>query len=369
MVLKFLKPFEEIVEMISKINEEIEKVHPKVVSRNYLSFVSGKISFSDLSYQIEKGLFFPNWDMLSRPRSNLRPLIFLTVIGGLDKEPKNYVKYASMLEMIHNGTLIHDDIEDSALIRRGDKPTYMKFGVDFAVNSANLLYFSPFLFFRKYPLDFTDKIKLEAYNCLIEHLNRVTWGQAVDIYWHNNEDIPSVNEYFQMCCYKTGAIDRMVLSLASIITEQCNPKKEMLEDFGEKLGILLQIHDDFSDICSVDRGSIGNKTIGNDISEGKKSLVTILALNKLDSKDKEELLSLLKKKSHSKDLILRALSLIDKSYVFDEVISIAKEKIKILKSEAITIFNNKYSHILVEFFDEMLNDFLHKYEGYMRKRE
>lgn len=364
MPLKFLKPFGELLEMVSKINEEIEKVHPKVVNQDYLCSVSGKASFSDLSHQIEKGAFFPNWDMLSRPRSNLRPLIFLTAVGGLGKDPKHYIKYASMLEMIHNGTLIHDDIEDSAIVRRGDKPTYMKFGVDFAVNSANLLYFSPFLFFRKYLLDFSDKTKLEAYNCLIEHLNRVTWGQAVDIYWHNNEEIPSIKEYFQMCCYKTGAIDRMVLSLASTITEQNGLKKAKLEDFGEKLGILLQIHDDFSDICSVDRSSIGNKTIGNDISEGKKSLVTILALHNLNCKDRLELLSLLKKRTHDDDVILRALSLIDKSYAINKVISIANEKVDQLKKDAKNIFNNKYSKILIEFFDEMLNDFLDKYRGY-----
>jgi len=130
--------------------------------------------------------------MLKRRRSNLRPIIFLLSIGGLGKNPAKYVKYASILEMIHNGTLIHDDIEDSAKVRRGDKPIYLKYGLDVAVNSANLLYFSPFLFFRKYAKDFSEKTKLKAYDCLLEHLNRVTWGQAIDIYWHNKSNVPSL---------------------------------------------------------------------------------------------------------------------------------------------------------------------------------
>jgi len=361
MVLDFMRSLKDFLRFSKRINESIEEIHPRKINRNYLAFVSGKITYGDLSGEIEESLFRPNWDMLDRGRSNLRPLLFLLCVSGMGKSPEKYVKYASALEMIHNGTLIHDDIEDDAEIRRGDKPIYLKYGLDIAVNSANLLYFSPFLFFKRYPKDFSRKVKLRAYDSLLEHLNRVTWGQGIDIYWHNQSKIPSVREYLQMCCYKTGAIDRMVFSLAGILSKKNDKTVSKLEDFGERLGICLQIHDDFSDVCSINKEKNRNKSVGNDISEGKKSLVNILALQKLNNKDKGELLSILSEQTHDKKKILQALELIKKSGSLKETLEFAGKEFNILKMRCVNILNTKYGRIMQNFLDAMKKDMETKY--------
>lgn len=364
-----MRPLKNLLRFSEKMNEFIEGICPRKINKNYLSFVSGRITYVDLSKEITESLFLPNWDMLDRKRTNLRPLLFLLCVGGMGKNPEKYVKYASALEMIHNGTLIHDDIEDDAKIRRGDKPIYLKYGLDIAVNSANLLYFAPFLFFRKYPKDFSRKVKLRAYDSLLEHLNRVTWGQGIDIYWHNQSGVPSVKDYLQMCCYKTGAIDRMVFSLAGILSKKNNKTVSKLEDFGERLGICLQIHDDFSDVCSISKEEYRNKSIGNDISEGKKSLVNILALQKLNKKDAKRLLGILNEQTHDKKKILQALELIKKSGSLEETLEFAGKEFAILKTGCLKILNPKYGIIMRNFLDAMKKDMETKYSEMKKNGE
>jgi len=361
MALEFMKPLEKLMIYIDDINKSLEEIHPRNVKKEYLSFVSGKISYLDLSEDIGKGLMIPNWDMLDRPKCHLRPLIFLTLMGGLNKNPKDYLKYSAILEMIHNGTLIHDDIEDNGKIRRGDAPTYIKYGLDIAVNSANLMYFAPFLFLKKYKENFSKETVIEAYNCLIEHLNRVTWGQAIDIFWHNTSKIPSKEEYFQMCCYKTGAIDRMVSSFAGVLGEVDKEKKEELEDFGERLGICFQMHDDFMDICSIDRSNIGGKSVGNDISEGKKSIVNILALNSLEGDKSKRLLKILNKQTENQEEIQEALDLIGESDALNETLTLSKEEFGKLKNSCSKLINNEYSSMLYGLLDSMEKDMTEKY--------
>jgi geranylgeranyl diphosphate synthase, type I len=362
--LDFMKPLGDLLRFSTEINPAVGDYHPRKVNREYLQKISRNVKYIDLSEDIQEGLFGPNWNMLDRKRSNMRPILFLLLVGGLGRNPKEYVDLASMLESIHNGTLIHDDIEDNAEVRRGDEPIYVKYGLDTAVNSANALYFTPFIILKEYKDKFSNEKLIEAYESLIEHLNRVTWGQSIDILWHKNHKIPSTEEYFQMCCYKTGAIDRMVFSFAGVVCEVDKQTKNKLEDLGEELGIFLQIHDDFSDVCSVNRSLIGNKTIGNDISEGKKSLINILTIDRLESEDKKYFIKLLSERTHNKEKIRSALDFIEKSGSLKKSLEISKEKLIFLINESKNLLNEEYSSRFIAFLEAMQKDMENKYLEY-----
>ena len=224
------------------------------------------------------------------------------------------------------------------------------------------MYFTPLLMFKKYAHEMPDNIRLQAYEVLVEHLNRVTWGQALDIYWHRNSKIPSIKEYLQMCCYKTGAIDRMVSSLATVLTQTDDSTTNMLKEFGEKLGICLQIHDDFSDVCTMDRKLIGEKDIGNDITEGKKSIVNIATLLNLEEEDRQVLLSILLEHTSDFGRIKTALNLIEKSDALSQVLSLAEKEFNHLKKIIVAILNEKYSSMIGSFIDAMVRDMKLKYE-------
>ena len=359
--LDFMEPLKDLFKYREQIDKAIEMYHPKIINSLFLTSVSKNIKFIDLSNEIQKGIYEPNWDMLNRKKSYLRPIIFLLIISGLNKEPKDFIEISSILEIIHNGTLIHDDIEDDAKIRRGDKPIYLKYGTDIAVNSANVMYFSPFLLIKKYKNILSKDIHLKIYESLIEHLNRVSWGQAIDIVWHKENNIPSVEEYLQMCCYKTGAIDKMVFSIAGIV---CDVNKEIqinMEKFGEEFGILLQIHDDFSDVCSINRDLIGGKIMGNDISEGKKSLINILALESLELEEKDIFLSTLSEHTTDPIKIKTILNLINKSDALKKSLEISNSIIKSLIEKSKCIFNSECNSKMETFLMKLQEDMINKF--------
>ena len=115
----------------------------------------------------------------------------------------------------------------------------------------------------------------------------------------------------------------------------------------------MQIHDDFCDICSIDRSLIGEKSIGNDISEGKKSFVNIVALNNLRLEDKNKLIDLLSEKTHNKEKLIEAIRLIKKSGALEKTVKEAEKRFnelkflssKILDKEECKTMNNFLEHI------------------------
>jgi len=153
----------------------------------------------------------------------------------------------------------------------------------------------------------------------------------------------------------------MVFSFAGILSEKNQKTISSLEKFGEKLGICFQIHDDFLDVCSINRTAIGNKTIGNDISEGKKSLVNILALQKLNKIKSKVLLKILSEQTNEKNKILKALGLIIKSGALEQTLKIAKKEFNCLKKECLIIFDKKHGKIMYEFLEAMNKDMEIKY--------
>lgn len=87
--------------------------------------------------------------------------------------------------MIHNGSLIVDDIEDNSQLRRGDLCTYKKFGIDIAVNAGCFLLFSPMQRLSDFVTD--DRVALAMHKIYIEEMQNIHFGQGWDIYWHNQK--------------------------------------------------------------------------------------------------------------------------------------------------------------------------------------
>ena len=347
---------------IPEIDKACEEAHPRAFDLSYLNAVSGPVTYSDTSLDLTLALSQPNWDLLDRTRSRIRPIIFLLIAGGLGKDLKEVIRYSAIPELIHNGTLIHDDIEDAGLIRRNDKTIHLKYGTDIAVNSANLLYFSPFTLLKKYGKDLPSSLLIRAYEIITEHLNRVTWGQGLDIYWHNHFESISVKNYYQMCAYKTGAIDRLTASLASVFAE-INPEiHQKVEQFGEELGIGLQIHDDFLDVCAVQRDLFGGKPTGNDISEGKKSLIVILTLQNLPSPKKERFELILSQHTSDPHLLAEALDLIEQSGVLEEVLKAGQNQFRKIQELSHSLFTGECEILLTNFAKGIEDDLGYKYD-------
>lgn len=221
-----------------------------------------------------KNLTEPGRDLVARGGKRWRPL-FMTLVceslGGGDSA----IPLTPLVEFPHNGSLIHDDIEDGADERRGGPAIHISYGTDVAINSGCFMYFLPLACLDDW--DAPAEKKLGVYRFWGEHLRRIHLGQAMDISWHRNfSSVPSVDEYGLMCRLKTGVLARLSAVLGALVADADAETATRIGRTAEDLGVGFQIMDDVKNLTT---GNPGKKR-GDDIVEGKKSLPIILYLHK-----------------------------------------------------------------------------------------
>ncbi|MBR9706432.1 polyprenyl synthetase family protein [Candidatus Pacearchaeota archaeon] len=283
------------------INEKLEEFLPKNIDSGWL-----RINFDyDNHPEIINEILRPVWDLLERGGKRWRPVLMMlacdAVGGGAKVE-----ELIPIVEIIHNGTLMVDDVEDNSENRRGKPCTHKLFGVDVAINTGNLMYYLPHLILKRIDLD--KKTKLAIYDLIYEEMLNISIGQGMDIYWHNNGAIINEALYLRMCALKTGTLARMSAKLGGLLGNAGKRQLQALGNFAEKIGIAFQIQDDILNVTNKDWG----KDFGDDITEGKRSLMVIKALEIANIEDKKRLLSILDGGSRDKKLIDEAISILEK---------------------------------------------------------
>ena len=275
----------------SVIDEMIEKYIPRKFEKDAVVF---KLNPPRYAYNLEalnKAIAEPIWEFLDRGGKRWRPSLFLLICEALGKNPKDFLEYAIIPEVIHNGTLMIDDIEDHSELRRGKPCTYKLFGLDIAINAGNAMYYIPLLPLIKNRNKIPTTILTRAYEIYVQEMVNLSFGQATDIAWHRGlADVERIDEqdYLQMCAYKTGTLARIAAKLAAVLSEADNELTEKLGNFAEAVGVAFQIQDDVLDL-------IGKKfadkkgALGMDISEGKRTLIVIHTLQRATSLDRKRL--------------------------------------------------------------------------------
>lgn len=316
-------------EEIDLINKTIERFVPRRIDEELFSQLYGKPKYKIDLDSLNEAVYKPVWDMLDRGGKRWRSSLFLLVYEALGgKENKEEIaKFAIIPEVVHNGTLIIDDIEDRSELRRGKPATYKIFGEDIAINAGDIMYCLPLVVLLKNKNDMDEKILNRLYEIYIKEMMNVSFGQAIDIAWHNSlkEEIEE-GEYMQMCFYKTGSLARMSVKMAAALARSKEEVIETLGDFGGTMGVAFQIQDDILNIAGKEFQK--RKGYGDDITEGKRSLLVIHTLEKADEKDRERLLDILD--SHTKDLnkIEEAIGIIKKYRSIEYAKKVAKDLIK-----------------------------------------
>ncbi len=232
----------------------------------------------------------PAKELLSSGGKRWRPLLMVLIaeiLGSQEAAEKAY-SLVTVVELPHNGSLIIDDIEDASEYRRGAPAAYITHGIDIAINAGNLLYYLPTSALDA--ADITDAKRLQIYQVYSKYLRRVHFGQGLDITWHRHpEMIPSVEEYEQMCRFKTGCLAGMSAEIGAITATDDQQIIRRAGILAEKIGVGFQIKDD---VINLRVGNPG-KHRGDDIVENKKSLPIILFLKENPQK-LEYLLSIFK---------------------------------------------------------------------------
>ena len=177
----------------------------------------------------------------------------------------------SLVEFVHTASLIHDDIEDNADLRRGKPAAHITYGLDTALNAASWLYFEAPVCINR--LQAPESFKLELYKTYTNELRRLHLGQAMDIFWHRNpEFFPAQEEYLAMVKCKTGTLASLAAKLGCLAGGLTLDEAENFGGIAADIGIGFQIIDD---VINLTTGNPGKKR-GDDIVEGKKSLPVLI---------------------------------------------------------------------------------------------
>ena len=308
----------DIIEFLEKKKTEVDKIIeeylPREVDEKYIEFVCGKPRYKYCTEAFQKSLTEPIWDFLDRGGKRWRPVLFLLIYNALGGEDMERVKDLVIIpELIHNGTIIIDDIEDKGELRRGKPCLHHIFGEDIAVNAGNFLYFFPLIAVIKNK-NLETKIKEKVYEIFTQEMINVSLGQGTDIFWHKGKAREiSEEEYLQMCAYKTGCLARMSAKIAAILANADNETIEKVGKIAESIGVAFQIQDDILDIAlrGKEREKFG-KSFGNDIKEGKRTLMVIYTLQKATEEEKKRLLEILDKEENTEKEIREAIKILEK---------------------------------------------------------
>ncbi len=309
-----------------EIDEIIEKYVPRKVNQDWLEFVFEKPRYEYTPDAVQESLLNPIWDFLDRGGKRWRPGLFLLVAEAVGGNVNKLKDFSIVPELIHNGSLIVDDIEDQGELRRGKPCLHKIFGIDVAINAGNFLYFLPLVVFKKNKDKFDEKVFLKAYNVYTQEMLNIHLGQGTDIFWHKGKAKNiSEKEYFQMCIFKTGCLSRMAAKLAVVLSGGDDDLAKKVGKVAEAIGVAFQIQDDILDIdlTGQEREKFG-KSFGNDIKEGKRSLMVIHSLNNASSVDKKRLLEILDSHTESIGEIEEAIEIIRKYKSIDHAKKIAK---------------------------------------------
>ena len=226
-------------------------------------------------------LYDPVKYVLQNGGKRVRPLFTLFISDLFSEKINNALPAAASLEIFHNFTLVHDDIMDNALIRRGAKTINDKWNNNTAILSGDIMLILSYNLLSKY--------KDQTYIELSKELNNtailVFEGQQYDIDFSTQNNI-QIDDYFKMIELKTAELIACSFKFGGIVSEASENNIQTLYKIGKNLGIAFQLEDDYLDAFGQSKDF--GKKIGGDILEKKKTLLYILSKENLEG-DEEEL--------------------------------------------------------------------------------
>ncbi|MCL6495387.1 MAG: polyprenyl synthetase family protein [Ignavibacterium sp.] len=248
-----------------------------------------KMLASSLKKRKPKSLYEPASYILQSSGKRLRPLLVLLSAKAAGGKFKDVYNAAVAVEIMHNFTLVHDDIMDNADLRRGNQTLHKKYDLNTAILAGDSLLSIAYEFLLK---DCNGNTKA-AVSAFTQGLVEVCEGQSMDTEFETRNDV-KLKEYITMITKKTAAMVKMCCELGAILVYGKKSDIKALSNYGLNLGIAFQIQDDLLDIIG-EQDKFG-KTVGGDLIVGKKTFLFIKAFEKADGQDKIDLQKLIDNK-------------------------------------------------------------------------
>ena len=203
---------------------------------------------------------------LKLPSKRVRPLLTIISSSLYNNDNEYSLPAAISNEIFHNFTLVHDDVMDSSLIRRGKDTVHVKWNLNQAILSGDIMQILAYKCLESYDSE-TQKKLIEAFN---DTAIKVCEGQQLDIEFESQNNL-KFDDYIQMISYKTAVLLASSLKMGGIINNASETDLKSLYQIGLNMGTAFQIQDDYLDLFG-DQNIIGKK-IGGDIIKNKKTVM------------------------------------------------------------------------------------------------
>jgi geranylgeranyl diphosphate synthase type I len=206
----------------------------------------------------------------------IRPLMLLLCAASCGPDWQSALPAAAAVELVHNFSLVHDDIQDNSDKRRGRPTTWVKWGVPMAINAGDAL----FVMSNQAIIDVKENYPAEMVVRAAEILHNtcldLTRGQFLDMSYEKRMDL-TVEDYWPMILGKTAALLSACCHIGSLLGGADDAKQDAYRSFGHYLGLAFQVQDDILGVWGDE--AVTGKSAANDLIEGKKSFPVLAGLS------------------------------------------------------------------------------------------
>jgi geranylgeranyl diphosphate synthase type I len=207
----------------------------------------------------------------------IRPLLVLLCTSSCGANWQSALPAAASIELVHNFSLVHDDIQDNSPTRRGRETAWVKWGAPMAINVGDALFVIANQAVTDLKENYPAEIVLRAAEILNNTCLELTRGQFLDIAYEDRTDL-TVEDYWPMISGKTAALLSACCHVGSLLGGADDSKQEAYRSFGHYLGLAFQVQDDILGIWGDE--AVTGKSAASDLVEGKNSLPVLAGLEK-----------------------------------------------------------------------------------------
>jgi len=241
---------------------------------------------------------------------------------------------SSLIAILHNASLMIDDIEDNSRLRRGNPVTHAVYGIPLTINTANYMYFVAME--KVYNTGHPEAVKV-----FLEELLNLHRGQGYDIHWRETNHCPTEAQYKDMVRDKTGGLFRLCLRLMQVFSSD---KRDFIP-LVNLLGLYFQIRDDYINLKSDDYAK--NKSFAEDLTEGKFSFPIIYAIRA--NQEDHRLLNILKLHTEEEAVKRHAIDYMESLGAFAYTRQVMEQMVKQIREEITQFGGNEQLMQLLEF--------------------
>lgn len=280
----------------------------------------------------------------------LRPALAMISADAVKKgEGERALPFGVALEIIHNFTLVHDDIMDDDDLRRGVPTVHRAFDESTAINAGDAMFALGFNALSM--LDVPDEVLREILRDVSAMVIGIAEGQQMDMDFEERNDI-SPEEYLEMIEKKTALMfigaAKNGAKIAGADAELC----EKMADYGKYMGLAFQIWDDFLDLNAKEE-ELG-KPVGSDIKNGKKTLMVVYALQRLEGEERERFMEILGNEGASDEEVKEAIALMEKVDALRDAESLALDYAERAKASLDVLSDSDEKEALLDLVDYVI---------------